>query len=101
MQAVLVRDAFANWSEDARWLRRVRGGGAERFRFRQLRQTIWHDLHERANVQLLVELSDVARLHANATVARRPADEVFLRRTVNINAASKSAGVVGSNRAAK
>src|SRR6476646_6365516 len=42
------------------------------------------DMH--ADVRQIVERDDVPRAHANATEARRSADEALFRRAVNVNA---------------
>jgi hypothetical protein len=59
-----------------------------------LGQSIRHNLHERAQRELIVKRRDVARLHSDATVARGPADGPLLRCAVNVYATVKRVGVL-------
>src|ERR1044071_2469563 len=50
------------------------------------RQVLRGNLHERSNRNAIIKLGDVARLHPNAAVARRAANCLLLRRSMNVNA---------------
>ena len=86
MQPVLVWNTFPTAGKYAAGSLLLLRNAAEIFGLRDFRQTIRNDLDNCAEIQLAVEISDVVGLHPNATIAGGAADEVFLRRTMNINA---------------
>ena len=53
-----------------------------------------HDFHFRTDGHGVEKADDVARFHADAAIAGRPADAVFLGGAVNVDAASEGAGVL-------
>src|SRR5947209_3443564 len=63
--------------------------------FRSFGQSILNDLNWRTERQLVVKCGHVARFHADATEAGRPADYFFFVRSVNVNAAIESMRVRG------
>src|SRR5436189_5742891 len=50
---------------------------------------IGNNMDNRSECKLIIKSSDVARFHANATVAGGTTDVLLLRRTMDVNAATK------------
>src|SRR5947209_20583572 len=56
---------------------------------------IGNNLDNRSECKLIIKSSDVARFHANATVAGGTTDVLLLRRAMDVNAATKGMRVLG------
>src|SRR5438094_611011 len=60
---------------------------------RNLRQSVRENFHDRSQRHLSIESGHIARLHANAAVAGRPANQLFFGRAVNVNTPAKGVRV--------